>query len=75
MMLQGICFKNLSQNYFPYYKIGYGEVDPYHIYISIITIISKDLFFAATKWNFLVTIYTVIFPIKCPYRFSDNNKI
>ena len=32
-------------------------------------------FFAATKSNFFVIIDTVIFPLKCPYRFSDNNKI
>jgi hypothetical protein len=47
-----------------------------YIYISIITIIlTKDPFFAATKSNFLVTFDPVIFPLKCPYKFSDNNKI
>ena len=47
------------------------EVDPHHIYIYI----SKDLFLAATKSNFLVTIDTVIFLLNSPYRFSDNKKI
>jgi len=52
------------------------ELLPHHIYIyiSIIQLYQKIPFFAATKWNFLVNIDTVIFPLKRPYRFSDNNK-
>ena len=46
-----------------------------YLYIHYYNYIKRSTFFVASKWNFLVTIDTVIFPLKCPYRFYGNKKI
>src|ERR1041385_4948391 len=85
MMLQDICFKNLSQNYFPYYKIGYGEVDPYHIYLyihyynyikrSLFLLIPNEISLLPLIPSFSFKTVLIDFLTIIKYRKNDINKI